>query len=400
MTPGHSQAVHLLVLTTLYPGSAMPLNAVFVRTRMERFAARHGHRLTVVAPVPWFPRLPFKISKAYDAFARSPLKEMPWGYPLYHPRYLVTPKVGMRHYGSWMASGVRRLVHDLHAADPFDAIDGHYVYPDGTAATRLGSELALPVVLSARGTDLNLYPQIPSIVPLIKENLNACRHLVCVCGELRDVALGLGMPASKVSVIGNGVDAARFHRGDKAEARIALGIPADATVVLSVGHMTERKGFHLLIEACARIPRKDLLLVIAGDGPQRGELERLAASTGLGSRVRFAGAVKNEALPPWYQGADLFALASSREGWPNVLCEAQASGLPAVATKVWGIPEIVKDNSLGVLVGERSVEGLRAGLEEALSRAWNNAHVEAAGRARTWDAVADDLAPIFGSLKG
>ena len=392
--------MHILVLTTLYPGSSMPLNAVFVRRRMERFAARHGHRLTVVAPVPWFPRLPFKVSKAYDAFARAPLREEPWGYPLYHPRFLVTPKVGMRMYGSWMAAGVRRLVRELHARDPFDAVDGHYVYPDGTAAAAMGRELGIPVVLSARGTDLNLYPRLPGIAPLIRANLDACRHLVCVCGELRDVALSLGMPPGKVSVIGNGVDAERFRSGDRAAARAALGLPADAAIVLSVGHMTERKGFHLLIEACARIPRKDLLLVIAGDGEQRAELERLTRSTGLGDRVRFPGAVRNEALPPWYQAADLFALASSREGWPNVLCEAQACGLPAVATKVWGIPEIVKDGSLGVLVSERTAEGLRAGLEEALARSWDRAHVEAVGRSRTWDAVADDLEPIFRRLEG
>lgn len=392
--------MNILTLTTLFPSSTQPLNAVFVRTRMERFTRRHGHRWTVVAPVPWFPRLPFKVSPAYDAFARTPAYEDPWGYPLYHPRYLVTPKVGMSRYGAWMAAGVRGLVRRLHARDPFDAIDGHYIYPDGTAAVELGKELGLPVVLSARGTDLNLYPSMPAIAPLIKANLDGCSHLVCVCNELKDVALGLGMPAARISVIGNGVDANRFSRGDRADSRRALGLPADATLVLSVGHMTERKGFHLLIEACARIrpARPGLLLVIAGDGPQRGELERLAEASGLGDGVRFAGAVRNESLPAWYQAADLFALASSREGWPNVLCEAQACGLPAVATRVWGIPEIVKDPSLGVLVAERSAEGLMAGLEEALARPWDRAHIEAVGRARTWDAVADELVPVFASL--
>jgi glycosyltransferase involved in cell wall biosynthesis len=365
---------------------------------MEAYTREYGHRWTVVAPVPYFPRLPFKIHPHYDALARVPTFEEPRGYPVHHPRYLVTPRVGMRHYGAWMTAGVRRLVARLHAGDPFDVIDGHYIYPDGTAAVRLGEELGIPVVLSARGTDLNLYPRLPGIAALIRSNLDACRHLICVCEGLRQEALRLGIPDEKVSVIGNGVDADRFRRGDAREARESLGLPADGTVILSVGHLTERKGFHLLIEACAGLHRGDATVVIAGDGPEREPLERLASSLGVGGLVRFPGAIRNEDLPAWYQAADLFALASSREGWPNVLCEAQACGLPAVATNVWGIPEIVRDESLGVLVRERTAVGLRAGLEAAFSRNWDRDSIASVGRSRTWGRVADELEPIFSGL--
>jgi glycosyltransferase involved in cell wall biosynthesis len=177
-----------------------------------------------------------------------------------------------------------------------------------------------------------------------------------------------------------------------------LSLPPDDNIVLSVGHMTERKGFHLLIEACARLDRNDVVLVIAGDGPEREALVRLAGSLGLEGRVRFPGAVRNEDLPAWYHAADLFALASSREGWPNVLCEAQACGLPAVATRVWGIPEIVHREDLGVLVERPNVDGLRAGLEAALSRTWDRTAIEAAGRSRTWDCVADELEAVFDAI--
>jgi teichuronic acid biosynthesis glycosyltransferase TuaC len=276
-------------------------------------------------------------------------------------------------------------------------IDGHYVYPDGTAAVRLGDELGLPVVLSARGTDLNLYPRLPGIAPLIRSNLAACDHLICVCDPLKQEALALGMPEGKISVIGNGVDTDRFRRGDRDAARERLGLPREATVILSVGHLTERKGFHLLVEACARLGRDDVVVVVAGDGPERGALARLAGSCGLGHRARFPGAVWNEDLPNWYQAADLFALASSREGWPNVLCEAQACGLPAVATRAWGIPAIVRDEGLGVLVGERSVEGIRDGLEAALATTWDRERIESVGRSRTWDRVAEELDRVLGN---
>lgn len=390
--------MHLLTLTTLFPNARQPVHGVFVRTRMEHFVRKYDHRWTVVAPVPFFPRLPFKIRADYDAFARVPAYEEPRGYPVHHPRYLVTPKLGMRFYGVWLTAGARRLVEELHAEDPFDVIDGHFVYPDGSAAVRLGKELGLPVVLSARGTDLNLYPRLPGIAPLVRDNLAKCDHLVCVSDGLRRVARGLGVPEGKVSVVGNGVDAELFHRGDRAAARDRLGLPVDATIVLSVGHLIELKGFHLLIEACAHLGRDDVVLVIAGDGSERGSLELLVRALGMGHRVCFPGAVWNEDLPVWYQASDVFALASSREGWPNVLCEAQACGLPAVATKVGGIPEILCRDDLGVLVEDRSVEGLRAGLEAALSRTWDRTWIESVGRSRTWDCVAEKMAAVFDGI--
>jgi glycosyltransferase involved in cell wall biosynthesis len=391
--------VHILTLTSLFPNALRPHHAVFVRARMEQYTRKYGHRWTVVAPVPYFPMLPFKICDTYDAFARVPAFESPRGYPVYHPRYLVTPKVGMRYYGAWMAGGVRRLVTRLHTENPFDVIDGHYVYPDGTAAVRLGEELGVPVVLSARGTDLNLYPGLPGIAGLIRSNLNSCQHLICVSEGLRQEALKLGIPAEKVSVIGNGVDAERFRGGDKQEVRESLGLPPDATVILSVGRLTEEKGFHLIIEACARLGRDDVVLIIAGDGPERGALERLARNLDQGDRVRFHGAVRNDKLPVRYQAADLFALASAREGWPNVLCEAQACGLPAVATSVGGIPEIIHQKALGLLVHERTVEGIRAGLEAALSRDWDRDFITSVGRLRTWEHVAQELNVIFDTIK-
>jgi teichuronic acid biosynthesis glycosyltransferase TuaC len=390
--------MHILTLSTLFPNALQPVHALFVRARMEQFSRRYGHHWTVVAPVPFFPKIPFRTFKTYDTYARVPRYEESRGYPVHHPRYLVTPKVGMRFYGAWLTAGVRRLVKELHARDPFDVIDGHYVYPDGTAAARLGRELDIPVVLSARGTDLNLYSRLPGIVDLIRSNLNSSRHLICVCEGLRQEALKLGVPGEKVSVIGNGVDADRFRRGDRRKARESLDLPLDATIILSVGHLIERKGFHLIIDACSRLGRKNVLLVIVGDGPERGPLERLVANLHLGDQVRFAGAVENDDLPTWYQSADVFALASSREGWPNVLCEAQACGLPVVATKVWGIPEIIHCEELGVLVEERNAEGLRAGLERALTRVWDRSLIASVGGSRTWDRVAEELAVVFDTI--
>jgi glycosyltransferase involved in cell wall biosynthesis len=387
--------MRILTFSTLFPSEAQPLQAVFVRSRVETFARRHGHDLTVVAPVPFWPRLPFPTKAEYDTFARVPRLEQRDGYAVHHPRYLVTPGLGMSFYGRWMAAGSRACVARLHREQPFDVIDAHYVYPDGEAAAILAGELGIPFILSARGTDLNLFPTLPRIAARIRRYLPRSARLICVCEELRAAAVRLGMPAERIDVIGNGVDVERFHRRDPVAARERLGLPAKARIVLSVGHLSERKGFHLLIEAFARLTDPDLMLAIIGDGGQRRELERLRAQLPRPERVRLVGAVANEGLPEWYGAADLFVLASSREGWPNVLCEAQACGLPAVATAVWGIPEIIRDPALGVLVPERTVDALEQGLSQALSRAWDREHIARTGRSRTWDSVADEVQKSF-----
>lgn len=392
--------MHVLTLTSLFPNSAQPLLGIFIRKRMENFTRRYGHDWTVVAPVPWFPRLPFKTSARYDTLARIPAYEEPWGFPIHHPRYLVTPKVGMRYYGTWMHRAVRGLVARIHRERPIDVLDCHYVFPDGTAGAELGKELGIPVILSARGTDLNQFPGFPAIRPLIQANLSGSRHLICVCSELARVGLELGMPPERISVIGNGIDPANFAPQDRAGARAALGLPAGKRILLSVGHLIERKGFHILIDAVARLRRDDLLLAIVGDGEMRDALKEQARRAGLAERVLFPGALQPKELPRWYAAADLFALCSSREGWPNVVCEAQAMGLPVVATKVWGVPEIIKDDSLGMLVEERAAQPLADALARALEKPWDLAHIRSAGQARTWDRVSEDLAPVFDAVLG
>jgi glycosyltransferase involved in cell wall biosynthesis len=297
-----------------------------------------------------------------------------------------------------MAFAVRRLVREIHARQPVDLIDGHYIYPDASAALEAGRIAGAPVILSARGTDLNLYPEFPAIRRRISGNLRECRHLICVCSDLKKVALELGMDEGRTSVIGNGVDTAKFRPLDRDASRRKLGLPAQGRIILSVGHLTERKGFHLLLRAFAMLrERGDLRVAVVGDGEMRQPLRRLADELGIADRVVFPGAVGNEALPEWYSASDLFVMASSREGWPNAVCEALACGLPVVGTRVWGMPEIVTGPQLGLLISERTPEALAEALERALKTAWDRDAIARQGGLRTWSQVSEQLEPIFTS---
>jgi glycosyltransferase involved in cell wall biosynthesis len=166
--------------------------------------------------------------------------------------------------------------------------------------------------------------------------------------------------------------------------------------------MQERKGFHILIDAVARVRRlfPDVqLLIIGGPAPYGAdftkEIQHCISAHGLSNHVRLMGRIPHKDLNMWYSAADLFALLSSREGSPNVLLEALACGTPAVATAIGGIPQELADSELGLLVPERSADCAASVLEQALARDWNRESISLKMRGRTWEATAAQVHQVF-----
>jgi glycosyltransferase involved in cell wall biosynthesis len=301
----------------------------------------------------------------YAAFARAPRHEIRHGVEVWRPRYLVVPKVGAAWTPRFLfAAGLRAARRLLAQGQRFDVIDAHYFHPDGVAAAHLARALGLPLVITGRGTDLTLIPDRRRERAQIVWAAHQASALVTVCDDLRQKLLALGAPAERTLVLRNGVDLQQFAPRDRAAARRRLGL--DGFVALSVGSLIPRKGHELTIGAMARVP--DATLLIAGSGPLREDLEALARRLGVDRRVRFLGEVPHADLPDLYTAADAMVLASSREGWANVLLEAMACGAPVVATAVNGAPEVVRAPEAGVLVGERTADALVAAIV-ALRRA-------------------------------
>ncbi|MFQ5631676.1 MAG: glycosyltransferase family 4 protein, partial [bacterium] len=146
----------ILVFTTLYPNNIWPNQNVFVKERMTAFAKLNGCEVKVVAPVPYFP--PIKISSKWQ-FSQVKKHEIIEGVEVYHPRYFMIPKIGMALHGLLMFLSVVVFVAKIQRTYDFDLIDCHYIFPDGFAAVLLGKVLGKPVVVSARGTDINLFPK-------------------------------------------------------------------------------------------------------------------------------------------------------------------------------------------------------------------------------------------------
>jgi len=225
---------------------------------------------------------------------------------------------------------------------------------------------------------------------------------VAVSQRIADRMAQLGADPDKITVIPNGVDLEKFHPIPVQAARRELGLPEDRRLILAVGYRLELKGFHILVDAIPKIRERfpNVLVAIVG-GEARWErdflpeIEQRIQANGVEGHVILAGTRPQEELSKWYGAADVLSILSSREGSPNVLMEALACGLPAVATPVGGIPDLLCDSRLGILLSERSADAAAAGLTEALSRDWDRADVRRAIEGRSWHATAKLVDQVF-----
>jgi teichuronic acid biosynthesis glycosyltransferase TuaC len=386
----------VLVFTALYPNNIWPNNGVFIKERMTRFARLDGCEVKVIAPVPYFPALKGNWRWQFSQVLHQEIRE---GIEVYHPRRFMIPKVGMALYGLMMFLSVLPTVKRIRKDFDFDLIDAHWVYPDGLAAVLLGRVFKKPVIVSARGSDINLYSNFPVIRRLLQYTLGKADKVISVCAALKEAMIRLGIPAAKIAVVPNGVDAEKFHRVPKEAARIRLGLPADKKIILSVGGLVSRKGFDLLIKALNILLTKgfrDLYLVIIGDGECREKLEKLISFFGLDNNVRLTGSILHKDLYSWYSAADLFCLVSSREGWPNVLLESLACGTPVVATKVWGVPEVIGSDEVGLLT-ERTEQAIAETILLALRKEWRSDDLIEYAKKNTWEGTAWGVRHVFES---
>jgi teichuronic acid biosynthesis glycosyltransferase TuaC len=305
-----------------------------------------------------------------------PRAEIRHGIPVVHPPYLVLPKIGMNVAPVLLAQAAKpTIARMIDEGYDFDLIDAHYFYPDGVAAAMLGRYFNKPLVITARGSDVTLFPKFPLPRRMISWAANRASGIITVCNALRDEVIGLGVDPARVTSLRNGVDLQLFRPTERVEDK--------SFTLVTVGHLVPVKAQELIIGALPLLP--GVRLVIAGEGPNRSMLEQLTRSLKLEDRVQFLGAVSQQELRNQYGAADAMVLASSREGWANVLLESMACGTPVVASRVYGTPEVVAAPEAGVLLAERTVEGVAEGVNRLRANYPDRADTRRYAERFSWD---------------
>ncbi len=390
---------HVLALSTLYPNAARPGFGGFVARSLTALAARGDWRVSVIAPIGTPPFAPGRYAELAQAARASPTNGgVENRVYVYRPRFTLIPTVGARLNPSMIARSVLPLARRLHLELPFDLIDAQFFYPDGPAAARIASALGIPLSIKARGGDIHYWGTQGHALRRMREAAEHSAGLLAVSEALRRDMIALGLPGEKIAVHYTGLDRARFQPMAKAEARAriaALGLPADAPLLVSVGALTPGKGQRLAVHALEELPGVHLALV--GAGPEENNLRKLMAGTGLGNRVHFLGQVAHDILPALLSAADAMVLPSASEGLANAWIEALACGTPLVISDVGGAREVVSGPDAGRLVA-RDPRAIATAVRELLT---DPPAPEAAAQSAarfSWDANAAALAAYYDRL--
>lgn len=393
-----SDVPRVLLFSSLYPSRAQPHAGLFIRERMTQ--VRPAIAPVVVCPQPWFPFQSLLRLVRPDYRPRRDYREVQDDVTVYFPRFLAIPGVGRRWDGLMMALGSWRTVRRLHRNKPLHLIDSHFAYPDGYAAGLLAKWVRLPFVVTLRGTEARLV-QIPSIRRLILLTLQRAARVIVVANSLRDAVVAAGADTHKIVRVGNGVDTRRFRQIDRRRARAELKLPEDAQILVSVGGLVPRKGFHRVLEILPELIKtnpKLHYLVIGGKSPEgnyEGELREQVERLGLRESVHFLGAMAPDDLHVPLSAANLFVLSTQNEGWANVFLEAMACGLPILTTLVGGNAEVVENERLGRLVPFDDQEALLRECRTMLDLPFDEAFIRSHAQNNDWATRVSKLLAIY-----
>ena len=369
----------VLTISTLYPNSAEPGRGVFVRHRLQ--AAARVADLRLIAAVDFKLRRLVAPDWADDGTVR-----------VCHPAWWHPPGGGA--LNPWfLAASLDRRVRAVRREFPFELLDAQFGFPDGPAVAALAARYEVPFTITLRGSE-QLHATYPMRRACLSWAFRRAAFIFAAGDRLREFALRLGASPERLKTVPNGVDSSVFYPRDRAAVRQEFGIAADQTVIAAAGHLIALKGFDQLIRAVAALDERVHLWIAGSGGGEREHEARLRAlpgELGVAHRVHICGRLDQDGLAALMSAADVFCLASSREGWPNVVQEAMSCGTPVVATDVGAVPQMIQDGVNGLVTPPDDVEALAEALRRAAGREWNRSDISTRAQARGWDQVGREV---------
>jgi phosphatidylinositol alpha-1,6-mannosyltransferase len=327
---------------------------------------------------------------------RLPLSFTTWGMASW---------AGFRQYTS-MWWKLRRIVRRDHVT----AIHCSKCLPEGWLAWLLRRSEGLPYLCYVHGEELNLAGQSRELAWLTRRVLNGAGFVIANSRNTQQILETWSVPPARIHVLNPGVDTEQFRPALPDETvQQRLGWQG-RTVVLTVGRLQKRKGHDHLIRVLPRIRRAvpNVLYAVVGDGEEKGALEALVKSEGMGEHVRFHGELADDDLIRCYQQCDLFVLPNRQvgqdiEGFGMVLVEAQACGRPVVAGTSGGTAETMQAPVTGRLVDAANIDALGELLSELLTDRNLRERMGEAGRQQAvarfdWSALTEQARRHFAAL--
>jgi glycosyltransferase involved in cell wall biosynthesis len=400
--------VNILSLTSSYPRYDGDPTAPFVES-ITRHVAALGHTMHVVLPENQAWARPASEGGVTFHSYRYSLRRSwtPWGYSESLERG-VSVKPALFALAPVVALSAFRTASRLLARERFDLVHAHWVIPNGVIAALAARRSGLPIVVSLHGSDLAVSEKNAAFGRAARSAFARAAAVTAPSDDLLERARRLGAREPLESIpYGADVQALTAAPGEADRLRTRLGLTPERVVVAGVGRFIDVKGFSYLIDAvaAARPSCPELHLVLVGDGDLREELEARARALGLSGSVEFPGIVGRDEIAAYFASAQIVVVPSVHahglvDGLPNVALEAMAAGKPLIATKVGGLPQLVRDGENGLLVEEKDPAGLATAILSLANDPALRARLGERARAeirdqRSWDVVARQFVEVF-----
>jgi glycosyltransferase involved in cell wall biosynthesis len=390
-----ARALRIVSVCRTFPTPADASGGIFVLNRVAAMAKLAD--VSALQPIPYCPGL-----NPLPEWGRAPGHDA-YGVSIAHAPMFYLPKVLKSLDASWLARAVAPVIKRLHAERKLDLIDAHFGYPEGVGCLAVARTLGIPAFITIRGFETE-YVDRPRVGTALIEALRRADGVIAVSHSLRDLAIRHGVRAERVRVIHNAIDREVFHAGDREASRLHLGIAPDTRLIVSVGHLISRKRHHVLIDAIRRLAATGdpVTLAIVGaplfEPDYPSELEAQVAKLRLGERVRFVGNLPPEEVVHWLRAANVFGLATAREGCCNAVLEALAAGAPVVTTPVGDNAHFVAEGVNGFLAPVDDAPALADALRKALDVPdWSREDISDRlfAQVRSWDRTAREVLDFF-----
>ena len=374
----------ILVYSSLFPSRFQPGSGLFVGELV--YALSENMSIKVVKPVPLLKNVKSNLVEPRIQWFRNRNE-------IRVPLFFNFPGILKATDGYLMALSTKKPFNRSAGHDT-SLVHAHFAYPDAAAALILCRPLNLPLVVTVHGSDVNILAQDTKRKGIIAKTLKKADAVICVSNDLVKKVVQLGVPEQQVCHIPNGVDIEKFRRTDKLKSRQILGIDHFKKIILTVGNLIPIKAYDHLVKA---LPLMDpeTILVMVGQGHDRRLLEKLTNELGVENRVYFAGAIDHKNLFRFYNAADFLVISSHSEGWPTIIFEAFACGLPVLANRVGGISEAVSSPGLGILMDNNDPRTIAKTISKAYARKWNTEELIETARKNSWRSVALKYAKIY-----